>query len=111
MTESTSRIPVFNYVVSVRGREFILTIYEGGMSQWDDLAQSSLSDRVYGNATGSVVEVQVTEEIYEMALLMARREREEEAKSGQFQPVGPIAEVIEHVDQMLGGFFWRHVNR
>jgi hypothetical protein len=38
MSEQKDETPIFNYVASIQGREFIVTIFENKMSQWDDLS-------------------------------------------------------------------------
>jgi hypothetical protein len=104
--------PIFNYVVSIQGREFIVTIYEDAMSRWDDLSLTSLSERIHGDeAETSVVEVRISDEIYSNACTMAEKERIEEVRTGQFpSPVGDLAADIAAMGRMLAEFYWLHVN-
>jgi hypothetical protein len=94
--------PIFNYVVSVQGREFIVTIHEDAMSLWDDLGSSSLSERIHGD---------VAEAIYSKARAMAEKERLEETRTGQFaSPTGDLASDIAAMDRLFVEFYWLHVN-
>jgi hypothetical protein len=64
MIEPIGRSPIFNYVVSVQGREFIVTINDDSMSQWDDLSLTGLPERIHGEAAeGFVIEVRISDEI------------------------------------------------
>jgi hypothetical protein len=107
-----SNSPIFNYVIGMQGREYIVTILEGGISQWDDLSRGSLSNRIHGEeAEGSVIEVRISDEIYLMARSMAEREKVEEIQTGQVpSPVGEMAEHIAQMDRLMAEFFWLHVN-
>jgi hypothetical protein len=104
--------PIFNYVVSVQGREFIVTIHEDAMSLWDDLGSSSLSERIHGDvAEASAVEVRISDAIYSKARAMAEKERLEETRTGQFaSPTGDLASDIAAMDRLFVEFYWLHVN-
>jgi hypothetical protein len=108
-----SNSPIFNYVVLIQpGREYIVTIFDDGMSQWDDLSRGSLSDRIHGEeAEGSVVEVRISNEIFAKARNMAEREKAEEIRTGQApSPAGETGEDIAQMDRLMADFFWREVN-
>jgi hypothetical protein len=112
MIEPIGRSPIFNYVVSVQGREFIVTINDDSMSQWDDLSLTGLPERIHGEAAeGFVIEVRISDEIDSKARAMAEKERIEEARTGQFaSPLGNVAADIAEMDRMLSEFYWLHVN-
>jgi hypothetical protein len=112
MSEPTDSSPVFNYVVSVQGREFIITIHEDSMSRWDDLSLTSLPERIHGEeGENSVIKIRISDEIYSKALTMAENEKLEEARTGQVpSPVGNLAADIAAMDRMLTDFYWLRVN-
>ena len=65
MSEPMDDTPVFNYVASIQGREFIVTIFENKMSQWDDLSGYGSADRLQGNQkAASVISVLAKDEIF-----------------------------------------------
>jgi hypothetical protein len=112
VSRSMDDTPIYNYVAAIQGREYIVTICEGGMSQWDDLSRGNLSDRIHGEqAEGSVIEVRISDEIYLKARSMAEKEKAEEIRTGQAaSPVGETAEDIAQLDRLMADFFWCHVN-
>jgi hypothetical protein len=109
---SLADTPIFNYVIGIQGREYIVTIFEGGLSQWDDLSRGSLSDRIEREEKeGSIVEVRISDTIYQNALRMAEKEKAEETRTGQSpSPVGETADDIAKMDRLMTEFFWLHVN-
>jgi len=54
-------LPVFNYVASIQGREFIVTILENRMSQWDDLSGCGLAHRLQDEQSDGVISVRVSD--------------------------------------------------
>jgi hypothetical protein len=109
MSEFSDNPPIFNYVVSVGNREYIITILKDGMSQWDDLSLGNLGDRIADVGIGSVVEVRLSDEIYAMGRAMAEKEMAEEARTGQ-SPIEDLAADVVQMDKMLMHFYWLHVN-
>jgi len=112
MKDSEHALPVFNYVASIRGREFIVTIHQNMMSEWDDLGGCSLNDRLREVVPeGTVISVRVSEEIFAKALKMAEEEKLEESKGHQFQtPAAETMKDIAEMDRLFTEFFWREVN-
>jgi hypothetical protein len=112
MSDSEDDVPVFNYVASIQNREFIVTIAQNRMSQWDDLSSCTLDDRLQNEEpAGSIISVRISEEIYLKALEMVEKEKLEEARIGQFQvPAGETAKDIAEMDRLFYDFFWREVN-
>ena len=80
--------PVFNYVASIQGREFFVTIFENKMSQWDDLSSCGLARRLQDDPSDGVISVPVNNDIFEKAMEMAQKEKTEEARTGHLQAVG-----------------------
>lgn len=104
-------VPVFNYVASIRGREFIVTILESKMSQWDDLGGCGLARRLQDEQPEGVISVRVSAEIFEKATEMVQKEKAEEDRTGQFQvPAGETARDIAEMDRLFEEFFWLEVN-
>jgi len=111
MSESMDDLPVFNYVASIQGREFIVTILENRMSQWDDLSGCGLAHRLQDEQSDGVISVRVSDKIFERATEMVRKEKAEEARTGQFQvPAGETANDIVEMDRLFEDFFWREIN-
>lgn len=112
MSEPIDDTPVFNYVASIQGREFIVTIFENKMSQWDDLSGYGLADRLQGEQeAASLISVRADDELFIKASEMVQKEKAEEARTGQFQvPMGETAKDIAELDRLFEDFFWREVN-
>jgi hypothetical protein len=112
MNQLAEETPVFNYVVSIEDREFIVTVTQNRMSQWDDLTGRSLVSQLRDEvAAESVIAVQASEKICLKALEMAQKEKMEEARTGKFrEPAEETANDIAEMDRLLEEFFWRKVN-
>ena len=77
-----AEIPVFNYVMSIRDREFIVRLTQDMMSQWGDHRGRTLDDQLQGELEDSTRRVLITDEIFAKALEMLEKERLEESKLG-----------------------------
>jgi hypothetical protein len=111
MNQSVAETPVFNYVMAIQGREFVITITRDMMSQWVDLTGRSLTDQLQDEMAASAIAVQANEKISLKALEMAQKEKMEEIRTGKFQePAGETAKDIAEMDRLLEDFFWREVN-
>ena len=113
MNESSGDTPIFNYVAALpENREFILTIFEDGMSHWDDLSEGTLVERVLCDEDqASIVSVRISGEILAKAREMAAREKEGDARAIPLPPSrAETAADIAVMDRMLVEFFWHEVN-
>lgn len=111
MSEPRDDTPVFNYVASIEGREFIVTIFENRMSQWDDVSGYGLSERLRGEELNRIISVRVSDEIFEKVVAMIENEKAEELRMRHFSvPAGKIAEDIVEMDRLFEEFFWQYVS-
>jgi hypothetical protein len=108
---NVDEVAVFNYVASVQGHEFIVTIFNDRRSEWEDLTGKGLVDQLQTPVPEPEVEVPISDQIFAKALAMAQKEKLEEAQTGTFQvPVGETADDIAELDRLMTSFFWNAVN-
>jgi hypothetical protein len=104
-------VAVFNYVASVQGHEFIVTLFNDRRSEWEALTGKSLADQLQTPVPEPEVEVPISDQIFAKAMAMAEKEKLEEAQTGTFQvPAGETADDIAELDRLMTSFFWNEVN-
>jgi hypothetical protein len=108
---NADEVAVFNYVASVQGSEFIVTIFNDRRSEWEDLTGKGLADQLQTPVPEPEVEVPISDQIFAKAMAMAEKEKLEEAQTGTFQvPDGETADDIAELDRLMTSFFWNEVN-
>jgi len=131
MTQTTHVLPMFYYVIEIGDREFALIIMTDGMSQWDDHTgrrrvrhprDQHLELRAFTGETCALnqlenelleftISVPMPEKILARAVIMAEKEREEEATADEFHGVTEQASKdVNEMDWLLTNFFWKEIN-